>query len=63
MTIISNYNLLYKINIFDDGNEKYKRYYNIWEIYSIWKGKVSLINNINNEIKITSISVWKLQII
>ena len=63
MTIISNYNLLYKINIFDDGNEKYKRYHNIWEIYSIWKGKVSLINNINNDIKITSISVWKLQII
>ena len=62
MTIISNSNSnsLYKINIFDDGNEKYKQHHNIWEIYSVWRGKVSLINTINNEIKITSISAWKI---
>ena len=62
MTIISNSNSnsLYKINIFDDGNEKYKQYQNIWEIYSVWKGKVSLINKKNNDIKITSISSWKI---
>jgi hypothetical protein len=56
----NNSNSLYKINIFDDGNEKYKQYQNIWEIYSVWKGKVSLINNKNNDIKITSISAWKI---
>lgn len=55
-----NSNSLYKINIFDDGNEKYKQYQNIWEIYSVWKGKVSLINKKNNDIKITSISAWKI---
>ena len=50
---------IYKINTFDDGNSKYENYTNLWIIYGTWKGKTALVNYINNEILISSISNWK----
>ena len=50
----------YKINTFDDGNSKYENYTNLWIIYGSWKGKIALVNYVNNEILISSISNWKL---
>ena len=49
----------YKVNTFDDGNEKYENYENIWKIYGNWKGKYALINNSDSDIRIPSISMWK----
>jgi hypothetical protein len=53
----------YHINQFDDGNEKYEQYENEWMIYGRWKGKVALINIYNRDIRIGSISKWKLNVI
>ena len=52
---------MYKIIVFDDGNEKYKSYVNQWLIISKMfnGGKVELTNMENNKIKINSISAWK----
>jgi hypothetical protein len=54
-----------KITVFDDGNDVYKRYENIWNITgSKFHGsKVELTNAVEKEIKINSISAWKVQII
>ena len=54
-----------KINVFDDGNSEYKRYENRWNITgSKFHGsKVELTNVVEKEIKINSISAWKVQII
>ena len=50
----------YKIYVFDDGNQRYEKYTNIWFIVGSWgKGKVRLLN-IDNITKIRSISRWKL---
>lgn len=53
---------LYKINTYDDGNDKYKRYANKWIIMETMfdGGKVKLKNKINTEIVINSISSWKI---
>ncbi len=48
-----------EITVFDDGNEKYNYYINKWYIFGKWRGKVALINAVNQTIKIPSISVWK----
>ena len=51
------------IVIYDDGNEIYKKYTNIWFIKKTNdKGKVSLKNKYD-DITINSISLWKLKII
>ena len=56
---------LVTINIFDDGNTKYKYLCNLeknkWKITKkMFNGsKVELINVIDKEIKIKSISTWK----
>ena len=50
----------YKINVFDDGNEQYKEYKNEWQIYGYWQEKVALSNIHNQDIKIGSISKWKI---
>jgi hypothetical protein len=55
-----NYEKIYSILIFDDGNQKYQLYENQWVISGIWMGKYALINRLNPEIKIPSISAWKL---
>ncbi len=54
-----------KINVFDDGNDVYKRYENIWNITgSKFHGsKVELTNAVEKEIKINSISAWKVEVI
>ena len=54
-----------KITVFDDGNDVYKRYENIWNITgSKFHGsKVELTNAVEKEIKIKSISAWKVKVI
>ena len=54
-----------KITVFDDGNDVYKQYENRWDITgSKFHGsKVELTNVVEKEIKINSISAWKVQII
>ena len=55
-----NYEKMYKINVFDDGNEEYKPYTNKWIIFGTWKGKVALVNYYLQDVIIKSISEWKL---
>ena len=51
---------IYRIENFDDGNNNYSKYFNEWVIYGIWRGKVAIMNNKENNIIIKSISQWKL---
>lgn len=46
---------------FDNGNEKYRKYFNEWNIYGESSGKVALINTYENNIKIPSISHHKIR--
>ena len=50
-----------KITVFDDGNQSLKQNENIWTITNtMFHGsKVELINAIDKNIKIRSISTWK----
>ena len=52
----------YSISVFDDGNEKYMGYVNVWHKYGEWRGKVALVNKVDRSIKIESISAWKLDL-
>ena len=54
-----------KIDIFDDGNDKYKSFPNKWKITKrmFYGEKLELINVYNHEIKINSISTWKTRVI
>ena len=54
-----------EIHTFDDGNQKFSNYKNIWIIEDLMynKGKTKLKNRDNIKIIITSISSWKLTII
>ena len=56
-----NENLMMKICVFDDGNEKYENVYNRWIIVDrMFDGdKLKLINAGNQNIVINSISAWK----
>ena len=54
-----NLNEVYYIDVYDDGNEKYIKYNNRWNIYGKWKGKIALQSHTDKEIKIKSISAWK----
>ena len=49
-----------QIRVFDDGNEKYKRYDNCWITFGKWKGKLALFNGFDENIIIDSISEWKI---
>lgn len=51
---------IYKIIVYDDGNQAYEQYVNKWAINGKWRGKKSIINIENPSIKITSISGWKI---
>ena len=52
---------IYRIEKFDDGNNNYSKYFNEWVIYGrLGGGKVSIMNNKENNIIIKSISQWKL---
>ena len=56
-----NSNKTYIINTYDDGNEKYKSYTNLWTIIATNKrGKVQVMNDTNTNVIINSISEWKL---
>ena len=35
---------IYKINVYDDGNQAFEQYVNKWAINGKWKGKGALIN-------------------
>ena len=50
----------YSINTFDDGNDKYRSYANVWNIYGTWRGKVAIVNEYDKSVRIESISEWKL---
>jgi hypothetical protein len=50
----------YKINIYDDGNKKYEQYVNEWLLFGHWRGKCALVNANKSDIKINSISLWKI---
>ena len=54
-------NYLNRIIIFDDGNERYREYPNKWIIISskFYGSKLTLRNFIFQNIKIESISNWK----
>jgi hypothetical protein len=49
----------FEINTFDDGNQKYKIYTNTWYIFGRWLGKIALVNSTDDNIRILSISEWK----
>lgn len=49
----------YTIVVFDDGNEHYQYYTNEWFVIGRWRGKVALKNSVASDMKITSISEWK----
>ena len=53
---------LYKIRVFDDGNQKYQYLQNEWIITALIAGKASL-KNTNGVDVISSISYWKLDTI
>lgn len=50
-----------KINVFDDGNQIYQKYENIWIVFDTFAsgGKVRLFNLKDNDVKLYSISTWK----
>jgi hypothetical protein len=54
-------NQMVKINTFDDGRQKYSQYKNEWHITKTMfnGGKIELINVEDNNVKINSISSWK----
>jgi len=52
--------ITYYISVFDDGNEKFKQYKNLWHIYGNWCGKCALVNSDDSNIRIESISSWKI---
>ena len=54
-------NKIVEIIVFDDGNDEFKEYENIWKITKEMfnGGKVELTNMENRKIKINSISAWK----
>jgi hypothetical protein len=54
-----NYDELYTITKFDDGNERFQEYENEWLMFGSWRGKCALLNRLNSEIRIYSISNWK----
>jgi len=50
-----------KITVFDDGHQELKQHKNIWTVMkTMFHGsKIELINSVNKNIKIRSISTWK----
>ena len=50
----------YSIRVFDDGNDRYAEYVNVWHKYGEWRGKVAIVNSVDRTVRIDSISAWKL---
>lgn len=57
-------NQIVKINTFDDGRQEYLKFKNEWRITKTMfnGGKLELINVKDKNIKINSISSWKVEI-
>jgi hypothetical protein len=51
---------IFKIMVFDDGNQVYETYENKWLMFGKWRGKRALQHFANPAIKINSISRWKI---
>ena len=53
-----------KISVFDDGNQIYQKYENIWIVYDTFGngGKLRLVNVKDKEVKLYSISTWKVSL-
>jgi hypothetical protein len=58
-------NQIVKINTFDDGRQEYSQYKNEWRITKTMfnGGKIELINVEDKNVKINSISSWKVGIL
>lgn len=56
-----NYDEIYVIHTFDDGNECYQNesIINEWVMFGNWVGKCALVNRYDTTIRIYSISQWK----
>ena len=59
--VFPNFNEMYEIHTFDDGNERLNIYENTWVKFGDWKDKVALFNYYAPDIKIKSISDWKMK--
>ena len=57
--------IIVEIHTFDDGNQKFRHYKNIWIIEDLMfnGGKTKLKNSDNHEIIIMSISSWKVNVV
>ena len=53
----------YSIRVFDDGNDRYSEYVNVWHKYGEWRGKVAIVNSVDRTVRIDSISAWKLDLL
>ena len=51
--------IVHIITCFDDGNERFANHPNAWYIESTWRGKVALVNAERPEVRLASISAWK----
>ena len=51
----------YAVSVFDDGNERYARYANVWRVERTWKGKSAIRNVGDASVFLGSISTWKLR--
>ena len=53
-----------KISVFDDGNQIYQKYENIWIVFEAFAkgGKLRLVNVKDDKVKIYSISTWKVKL-
>ena len=53
-----------KISVFDDGNQIYQKYENIWIVFGSFAngGKLRLVNVKDDKVKIYSISTWKVKL-
>ncbi len=53
-----------KISVFDDGNQIYQKYENIWVVFDSFAngGKLRLVNAKDDKVKLYSISTWKVKL-
>jgi hypothetical protein len=52
----------YSVRVFDDGNERYAGYVNVWHKYGEWRGKIAIVNSVDRTVRLESISEWKLDL-
>ena len=59
-----NINDIIIIHTFDDGNQRFRNFPNEWKVTKVMYngGKLELVNNIDNEVQIYSISTWKVRL-